>query len=66
MYMCAYMYMCVCVCVCLCMCVQTPSDILRQSIQLGLQVAIGSLAPKARRDLLMTDFEVVESVNFPA
>ena len=27
---------------------------------------IGSLEPKPRRDILMTDFEVVETVEFPA
>ena len=27
---------------------------------------IGSIEPKPRRDILMTDFEVVETADFPA
>ena len=34
------------------------------SVCLSLQ--IGSLEPKPRRDILMTDFEVVDTVEFPS
>lgn len=44
----------------------TPSSTLMASLQLGLQVSIGSIEPKPRRDILMTDFEVVDTVEFPA
>ncbi|CAI8017431.1 Phosphatidylinositol 4-phosphate 5-kinase type-1 alpha [Geodia barretti] len=44
----------------------TPSSTLMASLQLGLQVSIGGHEPKPRRDILMTDFEVVETVDFPA
>ena len=27
---------------------------------------VGSIAPKPRRDILMTDFEVVETADFPS
>jgi hypothetical protein len=45
---------------------KTPSETLKRSIQLGLQVSIGALEPKPKRDLLMTDFEVEELVSFPS
>lgn len=35
------------------------------SIQLGIQQAIGGLASKPERDLLMQDFMTVETTNFP-
>lgn len=35
------------------------------SIQLGIQHAVGSLASKPERDLLMQDFMTLESTNFP-
>lgn len=35
------------------------------SIQLGIQHAIGGLASKPERDLLMQDFMTVETTNFP-
>ncbi|XP_045531850.1 phosphatidylinositol 4-phosphate 5-kinase type-1 alpha-like isoform X5 [Pieris brassicae] len=36
------------------------------SIQLGIQHAIGGLASKPERDLLMQDFMTVETTNFPS
>ncbi|XP_014206871.1 phosphatidylinositol 4-phosphate 5-kinase type-1 alpha [Copidosoma floridanum] len=36
------------------------------SIQLGIQLAIGGLASKPERDLLMQDFMTVETTNFPS
>ncbi|XP_076267614.1 phosphatidylinositol 4-phosphate 5-kinase 59B isoform X22 [Rhynchophorus ferrugineus] len=36
------------------------------SIQLGIQHAVGGLASKPERDLLMQDFMTVETTNFPA
>lgn len=36
------------------------------SIQLGIQHAVGSLASKPERDLLMQDFMTVETTNFPS
>ena len=38
---------------------------LQQSIQLGIQNSIGSLAKCDERDLLMQDFMTVETVSFP-
>lgn len=35
------------------------------SIQLGIGHAIGSLASKPERDLLMMDFTIVETTTFP-
>lgn len=35
------------------------------SIQLGIQHAVGGLASKPERDLLMQDFMTVETTNFP-
>lgn len=35
------------------------------SIQLGIQHAVGGLASKPERDLLMHDFMTVETINFP-
>lgn len=45
---------------------KTPSSTLMQSLQVGIQQVVGSLEPKPKRDLLMTDFEVVEVVDFPS
>ena len=36
------------------------------SIQLGIQHAVGGLASKPVRDLLMQDFMTVETTNFPS
>lgn len=36
-----------------------------ESIQLGISIAISSLASKPERDLLMKDFMMVETVSFP-
>lgn len=36
------------------------------SIQLGIQHAVGGLASKPERDLLMQDFMTVETTNFPS
>lgn len=38
---------------------------LMESIQLGISYAVGSLASKPERDLLMQDFAIVESISFP-
>lgn len=35
------------------------------SIQLGIGHAVGSLASKPERDLLMQDFTIVETTTFP-
>lgn len=35
------------------------------AIQLGIANAIGSLASKPERDLLMQDFTVIENIYFP-
>ena len=43
----------------ICLCV-------RNSPLLSLDFQVGILEPKPRRDILMTDFEVVETVEFPA
>ncbi|CAH0551568.1 unnamed protein product [Brassicogethes aeneus] len=44
--------------------VQGESE-LNQSIQIGIQHAVGGLASKPERDLLMQDFMTVETTNFP-
>jgi 1-phosphatidylinositol-4-phosphate 5-kinase len=36
------------------------------AIQLGIANSVGSLASKAKRDILVQDFEVIESVAFPS
>ncbi|XP_042911168.1 phosphatidylinositol 4-phosphate 5-kinase type-1 alpha isoform X1 [Parasteatoda tepidariorum] len=41
------------------------TSVIMQSIQLGIGHAIGSLASKPERDLLMMDFTIVETVSFP-
>ncbi|KHN71519.1 Phosphatidylinositol 4-phosphate 5-kinase type-1 gamma [Toxocara canis] len=35
------------------------------AIQLGIANSIGSLASKPKRDLLLQDFDVIETVSFP-
>lgn len=45
---------------------KTPSSTLMASLQLGLSHSIGSLEPKPKRDILMTDFDVIETVEFPS
>ncbi|XP_012684400.1 phosphatidylinositol 4-phosphate 5-kinase type-1 alpha-like isoform X2 [Clupea harengus] len=44
---------------------KTPSSALRDAIQLGIAHTVGSLTQKPDRDVLMQDFEVVESIIFP-
>ncbi len=44
---------------------QTPSSALKGAIQLGITHTIGSLSQKPERDVLLQDFEVVESIFFP-
>lgn len=36
------------------------------AIQLGIANSIGSLANKAKRDILVQDFQVIENVAFPS
>ncbi|KAL2079958.1 hypothetical protein ACEWY4_023751 [Coilia grayii] len=45
---------------------KTPSSALRGAIQLGIAHTVGSLTQKPERDVLMQDFEVVESYIFPS
>ncbi|XP_063041902.1 phosphatidylinositol 4-phosphate 5-kinase type-1 alpha-like isoform X2 [Engraulis encrasicolus] len=45
---------------------KTPSSALRGAIQLGITHTVGSLTQKPERDVLMQDFEVVESYIFPS
>ncbi|XP_062384729.1 phosphatidylinositol 4-phosphate 5-kinase type-1 alpha-like isoform X2 [Sardina pilchardus] len=45
---------------------KTPSSALRGAIQLGIAHTVGSLTQKPERDVLMQDFEVVESIIFPS
>ncbi|GMT28299.1 hypothetical protein PFISCL1PPCAC_19596 [Pristionchus fissidentatus] len=45
---------------------KVPTNALMAAIQLGIANSIGSLASTAKRDLLLQDFEVIETVNFPA
>jgi 1-phosphatidylinositol-4-phosphate 5-kinase len=35
------------------------------AIQLGIGQSVGRLAPKARRDVLYSDFHMVETVFYP-
>jgi len=35
------------------------------AIQLGIGQSVGRLAPKARRDVLYSDFHIVETVFYP-
>ncbi|MED6236150.1 Phosphatidylinositol 4-phosphate 5-kinase type-1 alpha, partial [Ataeniobius toweri] len=44
----------------------TTSSTLRAAIQLGITHTVGSLNQKAERDVLLQDFEVVESIFFPS
>ncbi|PAV76724.1 hypothetical protein WR25_21048 [Diploscapter pachys] len=45
---------------------KVPTNALMSAIQLGIANSIGSLASKPTRDLLLQDFETIESVVFPA
>uniref|UniRef100_A0A8R1U9R3 PIPK domain-containing protein n=1 Tax=Pristionchus pacificus TaxID=54126 RepID=A0A8R1U9R3_PRIPA len=45
---------------------KVPTNALMAAIQLGIANSIGSLASTVKRDLLLQDFEVIETVNFPA
>ncbi|KAM3858158.1 phosphatidylinositol 4-phosphate 5-kinase type-1 alpha-like [Diretmus argenteus] len=44
---------------------KTTSSALKGAIQLGITHTVGSLTQKPERDVLMQDFEVVESIFFP-
>lgn len=44
---------------------KTTSSALKGAIQLGITHTIGSLSQKPERDVLLHDFEVVESIFFP-
>ncbi|XP_031595354.1 phosphatidylinositol 4-phosphate 5-kinase type-1 alpha-like [Oreochromis aureus] len=44
---------------------KTTSSALKGAIQLGITHTIGSLSQKPERDVLLQDFEVVESIFFP-
>lgn len=44
---------------------QTTSSALQGAIQLGIAHTVGSLSQKPDRDVLLQDFEVVESIFFP-
>lgn len=44
---------------------QTTSSALKGAIQLGITHTVGSLSQKPERDVLLQDFEVVESIFFP-
>lgn len=45
---------------------RVPTNALMGAIQLGIANSIGSLASKAKRDILVQDFEVIDSVPFPS
>ncbi|XP_057211241.1 phosphatidylinositol-4-phosphate 5-kinase, type I, alpha, a isoform X2 [Triplophysa rosa] len=45
---------------------KTTSSALKGAIQLGITHTVGSLSQKPERDVLMQDFEVVESIFFPS
>jgi 1-phosphatidylinositol-4-phosphate 5-kinase len=45
---------------------RVPTNALMGAIQLGIANSVGSLASKAKRDILVQDFEVIESVAFPS
>ncbi|KAL0962534.1 hypothetical protein UPYG_G00341370 [Umbra pygmaea] len=45
---------------------KTTSSALKGAIQLGITHTVGSLSSKPERDVLMQDFEVVESIFFPS
>lgn len=42
-----------------------PTNALMNAIQLGISNSIGSLASRPLRDLLVQDFDVIETVAFP-
>lgn len=44
---------------------KTTSSALKGAIQFGISHTVGSLSQKPERDVLMQDFEVVESISFP-
>lgn len=44
---------------------RVPTNALMGAIQLGIANSIGSLASKPKRDLLLQDFDVIETVVFP-
>ncbi|KAL5256022.1 hypothetical protein ACHWQZ_G011289 [Mnemiopsis leidyi] len=43
-----------------------PASGLMEALQIGIGHSIGSIAPKATRDILMKDFSELEIVHFPA
>uniref|UniRef100_A0A8C4F833 PIPK domain-containing protein n=1 Tax=Dicentrarchus labrax TaxID=13489 RepID=A0A8C4F833_DICLA len=45
---------------------KTTSSALKGAIQLGITHTVGSLSNKPERDVLLQDFEVVESIFFPS
>ncbi|XP_056269341.1 phosphatidylinositol 4-phosphate 5-kinase type-1 alpha-like isoform X2 [Pseudoliparis swirei] len=45
---------------------KTTSSALQGAIQLGIAHTVGSLSQKPERDVLLQDFEVVESIFFPS
>ncbi|CAG10850.1 unnamed protein product, partial [Tetraodon nigroviridis] len=45
---------------------KTTSSALKGAIQLGITHTVGSLSQKPERDVLLQDFEVVESIYFPS
>ncbi|XP_037649594.1 phosphatidylinositol 4-phosphate 5-kinase type-1 alpha-like isoform X1 [Sebastes umbrosus] len=45
---------------------KTTSSALQGAIQLGITYTVGSLSQKPERDVLLQDFEVVESIFFPS
>lgn len=44
---------------------RVPTNALMGAIQLGIANSVGSLASKPRRDILVQDFEVIETLAFP-
>lgn len=44
---------------------KVPTNALMNAIQLGISNSIGSLASRPQRDLLLQDFDVIETVAFP-
>ncbi|CAJ0572419.1 unnamed protein product, partial [Mesorhabditis spiculigera] len=45
---------------------KVPTDALMKAIQLGIANSIGKLASYPKRDLLVQDFDVIETVSFPS
>ncbi|XP_065841647.1 phosphatidylinositol 4-phosphate 5-kinase type-1 alpha-like [Oscarella lobularis] len=43
-----------------------PSNELMAAIQLGIHHTVGRITPQPKRDLLMVDFSVVETLDFPS